>query len=290
MNFPFGKKKKKTPMVPFSEFSASRERRMKPERREVPSHVFIPAILWALFLGALSYFLFFSEEGVISDIDVSGNQIVSRSDLEAVIHADMAGRYGRVFSKGNFFFVPVATLLRDVKDLSPYVESVSVRRTFPNGLSLTIEERPMVIVWRSSNGDFLLDENGYAEIHPNLASVIGNPETIILFDEVGRETNAGDVVTEANIAQFIPVFREKFESRFGKTLSPEVRVPSRFSGELLFHVEGGFDILLDSHQGAENILITLQAALDRGIPALDGERLSRVDLRTENRVYYTVRE
>jgi hypothetical protein len=112
---------------------------------------------------------------------------------------------------------------------------------------------------------------------------------VILWDEEGRETTVGDAVIDASLDTFIPECMQKFESRFGKTMTPEVQVISRFSGELLFHVEGGFDMMVDSHQSIDDTLMTLQAALDRGIPKSEEEHLSRMDLRTANKVYYTVK-
>jgi hypothetical protein len=47
--------------------------------------------------------------------------------------------------------------------------------------------------------------------------------------------------------------------------------------------------MVDSHQSIDDTLMTLQAALDRGIPKSEEEHLSRMDLRTANKVYYTVK-
>jgi hypothetical protein len=113
--------------------------------------------------------------------------------------------------------------------------------------------------------------------------------SFVVFDEAGRETQPGERVAEPNTPEFFGDFSQKFESHFDRKLARDVRLTSRFSGEFLFHVEGGFDILLDSHQPVDDIITTLQAALDRGIPEADRAQLSRVDLRTPNKVYYTVK-
>ncbi len=263
---------------------------MKPERRVVRSYLFVPLMLWGIFLLTLGYFLVFSEETVITDVAISGNDRISVTDVENIIHSDTAGKYLRVFPRHNFFFVPSKQISSDIRNLSPIVRSVRVERIFPRRLVVRIEERPFVIVWRSTNGDFLLDEDGSVQNHPNLASAFGSPTTIIIQDEDGRETVAGDIVTNPSVVSSIPEYKGKFESRFGKSIVPEVRMISRFSGELRFHVEGGFDMLLDSHQPVDDTLATLQAALERGIPEADREHVSRIDLRTKNRVYYTTRE
>lgn len=275
-------------MIPFSEFSASREKREKPERKSIRVRFLISGTLWGMFFLSLGYVLFFSEETVIRDVSFVGNDVIAISDLETMVQTDTAGKYFRWFPKNNFFLFPRTMLIQDIRDMSPKIRSVTLRRIFPSQLVVTIEERLTVIVWRSGGSDFLLSEDGHVMNHPNLSSVLDVPFAFILWDEDGRNTQSGDAVTEEDIPSFVGEFTKKFESRFGKTLSHEVRATSRFSGELIFHVEGGFDIWLDSHRSIDDTLITLQAALDRGVPEEEREHLSRVDLRTANRVYYTV--
>lgn len=262
---------------------------MKPERRVVRSYSFVPLMLWGIFLLTLGYFLFFSEETVMTDVAISGNDRISVTDLEGIVHSDMAGKYFQVFSRSNFFFLPERKMLSDISNFSPYIKSVRAERIFPKGLVVRIEERPSVIVWRSTNGDFLLAEDGSVRNHPNLDSVFGSQANIIVLDEDGRETADGESVTTPGVVSYIPEYKGKFESRFGKSIVPEVRMISRFSGELRFHVEGEFDMMVDSHQSIDDTLMTLQAALERGIPESDRDRLARVDLRTANKVYYTVK-
>ena len=289
MNFLKRRQTKKTLIIPFSEFSGGREQRVRPERRAIQSYFLIALMLWGVFVCTLSSFLFFSGETTIVDIAFFGQDRISAADLRDIVRMDMEGRHLRVFPRNNFFFLPKEKILSDIRDFSPVIGSVSVERSFPNGLAVRIGERSSVIVWRSMNGDFVLDEAGVARSHPNIHSVLDDPSTVILWDEEGRETTVGDAVIDASLDTFIPECMQKFESRFGKTMTPEVRVISRFSGELLFHVEGGFDMMVDGHQSIDDTLMTLQAALNRGIPESDRDRLARVDLRTANKVYYTVK-
>lgn len=289
MNFLRKKQPKKTSIVPFSEFSSGREKWVLPERRVVRPSLVLFLVPWGVFLFTLVFVLFFSEETKITDIVFSGHDHVSVTDLEHIVRGDMEGKYFRVFSRNNFFFLPTKNIISDIENLSPEIRSVRVERIFPRGLSVRIDERTPVIVWRSANGDFILNEDGVARTHPSIDSVLGNPFTVILWDEEGRETTSGDTVVDASLDMSLLEYMQKFESRFGKRIDPNVRMTSRFSGELLFHVEGGFDMMIDSHQPIDETLGTLQAALDRGIPESDQERLARIDLRTANKVYYTVK-
>lgn len=275
-------------MIPFSEFSASREKRERPERKKPRARFLVPGILWMLFSVSLGYILFFSQETTVRDIFFSGNETIPLALLEDEADRVMQGRHFSVFPKNNFFFIPKEMLAADMRNISPKIREVTIRRIFPSRMDILVLERPVAIIWRSANGDFLLDEHGFASDHPNLSIAYDASFSFLLHDEAGRETAAGDVVMEKDIPLFIGEFAQKFESRFGKALSREVWVTSRFSGELLFHAEEGFDILLDSRFAPEDTLITLQAAMERGITEEDRKRLSRIDLRTENRVYYTL--
>ena len=291
MNF-FGSKQKKktTPMILFSEFSASREKKGRPERKREIHPFLLPGVLWMMFFCILGYFLFFSRETEVRDISFVGNETIPSATIEMTVLGTVSGKYFSIFPRNNFFLLPKDALIQNMEDISPKIKSVTIRRIFPSGMEIGIEERPVVILWRSASGDFLLNEDGTVSHHPNLPLVSGESFSFLVHDEGGRDAAVDDTVTEAGTVSFIGDFVQKFESRFGKTLSHEVWVPSRFSGELSFHAEEGFDILLDSHFKADDILTTLQAAMERGIVEEDRQRLSRIDLRTENRVYYTLKE
>lgn len=226
---------------------------------------------------------------MIRDISFTGVEAVSLSEIQEKTNQNIEGKYLRLLPKNNFFFLSQESLISEIRNLSPKVRGVSIDQSFPSGMEIGIDERPTIIIWRSSNGEFLLNEKGFIENHPNLKSVYDMPYTFFLSDEEGRESSAGDRVAEGDIPSFVGNFSQKFESRFGKTLSRDIRLPLRFSGELLFHVENGFEILLDSRRPVDDILTTLQAAMERGIPETDRELLGRIDLRTENRVYYTLK-
>jgi hypothetical protein len=226
---------------------------------------------------------------MIREVAYTGYETVSLSELREKGASILSGKYLRIIPKNNFFFFPKEALIREVEDLSPKIRAVTIRRFFPDQLVIRIEERPVVVVWRSSDGDFLLHDDGVAFSHPRISLADGMERSFVIFDEAGRATQPGERVAESNMPEFLGDFSQKFESRFDRKLTRDVRLTSRFSGELLFHVEDGFDILIDSHQPVDDIITTLQAALDRGIPEADRTRLSRVDLRTPNKVYYTVK-
>ena len=286
MNF-FGSKQKKktTQIIPFSEFSASREKKGRPERKRDIHPLLLPGVLWVMFLCTLGYLLFFSRETEVKDVFFVGNETISLETLEMTVLGTISGEYFSILPRNNFFLLPKDALIRNMEDLSPKIKSVTIRRIFPSKIEAHVLERPVVVVLRSASENFLLNENGSVSYHPNLSVVSGESFSFLVHDEEGRSVAVDDIVTEAGTVSFIGDFVQKFESRFGKTLSHEVWVPSRFSGELSFHAEEGFDILLDSHFKADDILTTLQAAMERGIAEEDRSRLSRIDLRTENRVY-----
>ncbi len=275
-------------MIPFSEFSASREKRGRPERKREIHPFLLPGVLWVIFFCVLGYFLFLSRETEVKNISFVGNETIPSATLEMAVLGMISGEYFSIFPRNNFFLLPKDALIQNMEDISPKIKSVTIRRIFPSGMEISIEERPVVILWRSASGDFLLNEDGTVSRHSNLSLVSGELFSFLVHDEEGRDATVDDIVTEAGMVSFIGDFVQKFESRFGKMLSHEIDVPSRFSGELLFHAEDGFDILLDSHFKVDDIFTTFQAAMERGIAEEDRQRLSRIDLRTENRVYYTL--
>ena len=98
---------------------------------------------------------------------------------------------------GNFFSVRLDHARKAFEDL-PWVRSASVRRVWPNGLSVTLEEQQPIGIWNTKDGPKLL--NSYGELFTvNLAEAEldkglvefsgpanGNKEAVELYQQLGN--------------------------------------------------------------------------------------------------------
>jgi cell division protein FtsQ len=98
---------------------------------------------------------------------------------------------------GNFFSVRLDHARKAFEDL-PWVRSASVRRVWPNGLSVTLEEQQPIGIWNTKDGPKLI--NSYGELFTvNLAEAEldkglvefsgptnGNKEAVELYQQLGH--------------------------------------------------------------------------------------------------------
>jgi cell division protein FtsQ len=89
--------------------------------------------------------------------------------------------------QGNFFSVKLEDVKRGFESL-PWVRHANVRRVWPNGLIVSIEEQKPFGTWGGVNGDALMNTHG--EIFPGHRSEVGNELTLIDFsgpDDASQE-------------------------------------------------------------------------------------------------------
>jgi cell division protein FtsQ len=108
-------------------------------------------ILWAFFwIGQRPVF-------TIGQIQIQGES------GQSLKHVNQALVRSQVISQlsGNFFSIRLDHARKAFEDL-PWVRSASVRRVWPNGLSITIEEQQPIGIWNTNDGPKLL--NAYGEL------------------------------------------------------------------------------------------------------------------------------
>ena len=89
--------------------------------------------------------------------------------------------------QGNFFSVKLEDVKRGFESL-PWVRHANVRRVWPNGLIVSIEEQKPFGTWGGVNGDTLM--NAHGELFPGHRSEVANELTLIDFsgpDDASQE-------------------------------------------------------------------------------------------------------
>ncbi len=126
------------------------------ERMKYLTHFFMFAflglvMLWAIFwIGQRPVF-------TIGQIQIQGET------GQSLKHVNQALVKSQVLSQlnGNFFSVRLDHARKAFEEL-PWVRSASVRRVWPNGLSITLEEQQPIGIWNTNDGPKLL--NSYGEL------------------------------------------------------------------------------------------------------------------------------
>lgn len=119
-----------------------KRKKKKKMRRVVFSFLFISVILIVL-LFTLNIFK-------IDNVEFSENENVNITELVSKANAELVGK--------NIFFVNCDKILNEVRN-NPYVENVTVKKKFPNKISIIIDEKKALFY--VNNGKYvILDEEG----------------------------------------------------------------------------------------------------------------------------------
>ena len=160
---------------------ALQERRRRQVRRRILA---LAAAGLVVLLGGLAvYLLFFSPVFAVSDVRVSGNQLLATDEVLAT--AQVARDKPVVTTDTDAIGARVAAL--------PPVEAVTVERAFPNAISISVTERSLV--YQRLNGESYqwMDRHGVA-FHSTAAPEPGVPVAAIASDETRLLADVATVV------------------------------------------------------------------------------------------------
>ncbi len=124
-------------------------RQRKGSRRNLTLSLVVLLIGFGSFLG---YYLYASEDFLIKNRTIEG--------LEQTTEAEVDAKLKEVMGK-NIFFADMTSLAEDISAL-PWVQSVELKRLYPDSLSLIINERVPALWLQRGDERWLLDEQGVA--------------------------------------------------------------------------------------------------------------------------------
>jgi cell division septal protein FtsQ len=255
--------------------SKDRSPRRRPEPRsrfQAPRRAgFLSRLRWLLtvvpilLVAAGTYYVLNSPLFTIQDVEVRGTESLDQASL-----IEISGLEGR-----SMFGLPVDGARERLLSI-PQVKSASIERNWPDGVTITIEERQPAAFWSVAGQDYVVSAGGY---------VLGGgapdgPAPRIV--EVGndRVLQVGDLVHPDAIALAQRIFKES--PRF---LGQDVQVLEYRAGvgvTAVFH--GGMRVTFGDERSYEYKVAVLAELLDK--LSLQGETPETVDLRFGERVTY----
>lgn len=184
-------------------------KRRRPYRIKRKQSLFKSRVFWYLFfslasLSSLAYLLFASPIFQIKEVRVAGNENVSTQEiLNRVVFNPIL-----FFETKNIFLANASQTQDIILSAFPDIESVQLKRSFPNKISLIIKEKREVAVWC---GDlcFAIDGNGIA------FESRGEPGLLTLYTPDKTAAQIGDSVIEKDIISFVLEFQEELQKFSG---------------------------------------------------------------------------
>jgi len=100
----------------------------------------------------------------IKSINVSGDQVVSGTEVASLAAANISGNYLYLFSKSNSFIYPNKEISKSILKEFPRIKNLKIGLSGLDKLEIKMEERNEDSVWcgESDNQCFYLDEDGFA--------------------------------------------------------------------------------------------------------------------------------
>ena len=244
---------------PISRFQAPRRVSVLSRLRLVIT--IIPIVL----AGVGTYYVLNSPLLTVQEIRIQGTETLDQASLVEIANLD-----GR-----SMFGLPVDGARRRLLAL-PQVKSASIERDWPDGVTITIEERQPAAFWSVGGQDYVVSADGYVLG----AGAPDGPAPRIV--EVGSERtlNIGDLVHPDAIALAERIFKES--PRF---LGEDVELLEYRVGvgvTAVFH--GGMRVTFGDERSYEYKVAVLAELLDN--LSVQGETPETVDLRFGERVTY----
>lgn len=242
------------------------------------------AILFILLAGGFFYFICFSQTFEISEVRVSGNQKIQKTDLENAIRDKFSKKIFAVIPANNLLFLNLGKIEGEISEKFPLTAEVSLGRIFPDKLFLNIKERQPYGVWcKNDEPCFYFDIEG--TIFEEISRVESDDLMIKNFTE-GTSAELGKQVIEKNILESI-LHIEKSLKNNAQINTGEFIILS--SERLNVRVIEGWEIYFNLNEDTNWQLTKLSSVLEEEISSENRGDLEYIDLRF-SRVYYKYRE
>jgi cell division septal protein FtsQ len=266
----------------------------KPKRSEnvvsvKQSFPWITLSLWTAFLGTVGYMFFFSSVVRMEVLHTEGNVRVPKERIEELFVNEGESKLLKSIRRSNFFLFRSDRLKYILEEEYPAIEEIRITKSFPNKVNVLIRERDIAILWCSRGPCYLIDENNIARAGHTVSERHGELPLYTVLDTGGLSVEIGRTLFDYPFVEYFKKNKELLESDLGIRIRPELASSSRFSDELRLQTEGGWELLINSRLKPEENIKTLRLFFEQEIPFERQGELRNVDLRTENRIYYALK-
>ncbi|MEA2097936.1 MAG: FtsQ-type POTRA domain-containing protein [Patescibacteria group bacterium] len=118
--------------------------------------------LFAILIFIIIYFVFFSKFFIIEETNISGNKTISREGIEKIIENENSNKALVILSRKNFFLSDKDKLREKLLNEFPEIETIMIKKKFPNTLEIEITEKNPLILWCRTENCYYLDLKGIA--------------------------------------------------------------------------------------------------------------------------------
>lgn len=289
----FGNKNKikKRVLKSVDERAVGLARRGKTEKAASPIWRKIGVVFLVLiFIGSTIFLLFFSPFLLVTKINISGAQDLDASSLRSVASSVMAGRYFNAIAKDNLILVSDQKVKLALLDKFKRIEEVQVSKKFPDTLEIKIKERKSMLVLCCAGACFIIDNSGVSYAAADFASnELQENNLIVIVDDSGKTIELGEKMLDPAYMKYLLDIKENLKSDLSIEIDKTYHTPQLVSGDIRATTADGWQIYFDSNLSIQKELDALKLVLSEKVGEENKDKLEYVDLRTENKVYYKLK-
>lgn len=264
----------------------TRKERLASHEKKASRNYFLVVLLWILFFGTLFYLICFSSYLTITTYTIDGIRRIPETQFRDMMEGELSKNSFGLFSHRRFFLIQPKKLEELFRKQYPLIRAISVKRVFPDALTISVEERETIVLWCSADLCSHILEDGSVLPATNRYFDPENKEhTLNIIDESGRPLPQGEGVFEEGFVSQLLLLKQSLKDTLGIETEERILVSSRFANEFRLKTVQGFEIYVNTHIAPETSLTALALILDE-IPKNRLAELRYIDLRTENRVFY----
>jgi len=238
------------------------------------------------FLGAIFYSLFFSGFLAVNQININGLSELDQKNISNVVNSKIEGKFLHFLDKNNLLLVWNKSIEKDLYDGFVKIESVNVKKKFPNSLNIEIRERKSAMILCISSECFIIDRNGtaYSRLDYSLPEIKEN-QLVVLRDLSDKTVKTGDKIFDIDYLDYMQKIEEKMFSGADVYMEKNYETPNLVSSDIRGTTKEGWKIFFSENINLQKEADMLRIVLGEKI----GDKrkdLEYVDLRSENKVYY----
>lgn len=256
-------------------------------RREKRLKIFLFIPLSIFFLFSIFYFLFFSGIFLVKEIEIRGNEEVSKEkileEINSYFNRSLLFKFFKPFS--NIIFTNSENLEKELLEKNLIIDRLKINKIFfQRKLIIEIKEKKAIGVWCRFESDlcFYFDKNGF--LFKSAPRFSGNL-FLVIDDAKNKELDLGLKFNDLKLLEKI-LKTADILNQLKIVEYSNFYLPKDSFGEFWIKTKEGWFIYLDKEVDLETQLIALKKILDEKISLDKRNNLSYIDLRINNRVYY----
>lgn len=216
----------------------------------------------------------------IKDIDIVGNEKISKEKIKEVVSAEVEKKI-LFFPSRSIFLADFNKIKKEILNDFPQVARVEIRRDLPDALRIKIVEKFPVAAWCQSDNCFLLDQNGVI-----FDQFSGEPAGLLKIKDFfyASQVNLGvNVISKQKLSQVLEIKNKLTEVGI---LAEEFSLVS--AERLDVNVAQGWQVYFNFQENTDWQLAELTQLLEKVIAPEERSNLEYIDLRFE-KVYFKMR-